>query len=124
MAFFLFKSDKQTGTQTQNPRRKNKAGESRDRKKRPRKPNKKPKKKPRKNKKSSRATPCLQALRFPKSKFTKKQARAWARKKGYKAPKAVQAMKNFWSIRQKAPKHFKKMWTKKFSHGVTAIVGF
>jgi hypothetical protein len=65
----------------------------------------------------------IQTLRFPKSKFSVKKAMAWARKHKYKAPKRAEAMKNFWSLRQEASKHFKKMRTMKLKNGVTAIVG-
>ena len=69
----------------------------------------------------------IQAYRFKKSKFSRKQVLAWLRsrlgKRRKLSMKKLEVMKNFWGFRTETPKHFSIMRTIHLASGVTAIIG-
>ena len=64
------------------------------------------------------------ALRFPKKKFTRKQALHWAHKNGYKRLKGGPASRNFWSFRNLAtkPDRYRNYRTWHLKDGVLSVV--
>jgi hypothetical protein len=73
-----------------------------------RKKTRKKAKRPKKRAKARKPKSVAQSVHFMKSLFTRKQAKAWARKHKFKAPKTNRGSKNFWDLRQVSPKRIAK----------------
>jgi hypothetical protein len=67
----------------------------------------------------------VQSLLFPKKKFTKSQAKAWAKKHGYHAGTVDSGSGEYLSIRQYNPSDFSRIRTKTLpgGSGVKARIG-
>jgi hypothetical protein len=64
----------------------------------------------------------VQSLLFPKSDWTKEQARTWLREHGYKSRK-VDETEKYYRFRQEDPDHFSVLRTKKFGNHIKAVIG-
>ena len=65
----------------------------------------------------------IQSLLFPKKKFNKTQAKAWAKSHGY-AASGVDGSGEYWRIRQYNPSEFSRMRTKALGkRGIKAVIG-
>jgi hypothetical protein len=64
----------------------------------------------------------VQSLIFSKDKFSKEQAKYWAKKHNFKSGK-VDEKEGTYRLRQQNPKKFGTMRTKSFGPGIKAVIG-
>ena len=66
----------------------------------------------------------IQAINFPKKKFTTEKARTWLKKNKHKPIKRVHETPNYYRYRLMNPKKFKSYRIKELSSGVKLVLGF
>lgn len=71
----------------------------------------------------ARCSPHVQTLILPKSDFTKAQARAWAKSRGFTID-FIDVKANTYRIRQVSPRNFRRFASKKLPNGVVIVTGY